>query len=85
LQTDRQKKWNRQKKEDLINKKNPEWKVLVTDQGFVKEKITFSQQVNDFLREFQQEQQVPPSGRNDGNKKIPPSGRNDRSPYKEKG
>ena len=31
------KKWNRQKKETLINQKNPEWKVLVTENGFVRE------------------------------------------------
>jgi putative endonuclease len=30
------KKWNRQKKEALINKKNPEWQVLVTERGFVR-------------------------------------------------
>ncbi|GHS96320.1 hypothetical protein FACS189421_01180 [Bacteroidia bacterium] len=30
--------WNRAKKEDLINKKNPEWKVLVTEHGFVRDK-----------------------------------------------
>jgi len=31
------KKWNRQKKETLINQKKPEWKVLVTENGFVRE------------------------------------------------
>jgi len=31
------KKWNRQKKEALINQKNPEWKVLVTENGFMRE------------------------------------------------
>jgi putative endonuclease len=30
------KKWNRQKKETLINRKNPEWRELVTDKGFVR-------------------------------------------------
>jgi putative endonuclease len=30
------KKWSRQKKEELINKKNPDWKELVTEHGFVK-------------------------------------------------
>ena len=29
------KKWNRAKKEQLINKLNPEWKELVDKQGFV--------------------------------------------------
>ncbi|GHT08779.1 hypothetical protein FACS189426_05230 [Bacteroidia bacterium] len=28
--------WNRAKKEALINKKNPDWKVLVTERGFVR-------------------------------------------------
>jgi len=30
------KKWNRQKKEALINKKNPEWKELVNEKGFIR-------------------------------------------------
>jgi len=30
------KKWNRQKKETLINKKNPQWEELVTEHGFVR-------------------------------------------------
>ncbi len=46
------KKWNRQKKEDLINKTNPEWKVLVTENGFIREKVAFSKQVDDILQEF---------------------------------
>ena len=33
------KKWNRQKKEELINNKNPEWKVLVDEKGFIRNKI----------------------------------------------
>jgi len=28
------KKWNRQKKENLINKKNPEWEEVVNEKGF---------------------------------------------------
>ena len=40
------KKWNRQKKVDLINKKNPEWKVLVSEHGFVRNILPFSDQVN---------------------------------------
>jgi len=59
------KKWNRQKKEDLINKKNPEWKVLVTEKGFVRETIPFSQQVNDLINELQQNEQVSSYSRND--------------------
>ncbi|MDR0295678.1 MAG: GIY-YIG nuclease family protein [Prevotellaceae bacterium] len=30
------KKWNRQKKENLINKINPEWNELINENGFVK-------------------------------------------------
>jgi len=30
------KKWNRAKKEALINEKNPDWKELVTESGFVR-------------------------------------------------
>jgi putative endonuclease len=30
------KKWSRPKKEDLINRKNPQWNVLVTEHGFVR-------------------------------------------------
>ena len=31
------KKWNRQKKEALINKKNVEWKELVNENGFIRD------------------------------------------------
>ena len=67
-------------KNHLINKKNPEWKVLVTEKGFVRETIPFSQQVNDLINELQQNEQVPSYGRNDErmvNEEIPPVGRND--------
>jgi len=30
------KKWNRQKKEALINQKNSEWKELVNEEGFIR-------------------------------------------------
>jgi len=40
------KKWNRQKKEALINKKNPEWKELVTEHGFRRE----NEQIPHFVR-----------------------------------
>jgi len=36
------KKWSRKKKEDLINKKNPEWKELVNEKGFIRELIEVS-------------------------------------------
>jgi len=32
------KKWNRQKKEDLINMMNPEWKELTNEKGFINNK-----------------------------------------------
>ena len=31
------KKWNRQKKDALINQKNPEWKELVNEEGFLRD------------------------------------------------
>lgn len=31
------KKWNRQKKEQLISSKNPDWKEMVTESGFLRE------------------------------------------------
>ncbi|HPQ13283.1 MAG TPA: GIY-YIG nuclease family protein [Paludibacteraceae bacterium] len=75
------KKWNRQKKEDLINKKNPEWKVLVTEKGFVREKVSIAQQVNHLLNELQHNGEIPPVRRNDSaqcmNDEIPPFSRND--------
>ncbi|MEI6141683.1 MAG: GIY-YIG nuclease family protein [Mariniphaga sp.] len=48
------KKWNRQKKVDLINKKNPEWKVCVTEYGFIRNEIPFSEQVSILLKEVRQ-------------------------------
>jgi len=71
------KKWNRQKKEDLISKKNPEWKVLVTENGFIRENTPFSQQVKDLMNELG----IPPIGRNEDtkNEEFPPAGRNDKS------
>ena len=59
------KKWNRQKKEDLINKKNPEWKVLVTECGFVRNNKSFSQKVSDIVNELVPIKEIPPYGRND--------------------
>ncbi len=44
------KKWNRQKKENLIIKKNPDWKVLVDENGFVRENISFAEQVDTVLK-----------------------------------
>ncbi|HAQ38275.1 MAG TPA: excinuclease ABC subunit C [Saprospirales bacterium] len=45
------KKWNRKKKEDLINRLNPERKGLITEQGFIREKITFEQEVNELIKD----------------------------------
>ena len=59
------KKWNRQKKIDLINKKNPAWNILVTEQGFIRLKKSFSDQVNELLSELQMNGEIPPSSRND--------------------
>ena len=59
------KKWNRKKKEALINKKNPEWKVLVTEKGFIHKQVPFAQQVSDVIRELTENDGIPPSGRND--------------------
>jgi putative endonuclease len=53
------KKWSRIKKEDLINKKNPEWKVVATENGFVRKNKPFSQQVNDLINELQQNGEIP--------------------------
>ena len=73
------KKWNRQKKENLINKKNPEWKVLVTEKGFVRNTVPFSQQVSDLENEMRQNIEIPPHDPNGSsvNEEIPPYGRND--------
>ena len=73
------KKWNRQKKEDLINRKYPDWKVLVTEHGFIRENKPFSEQVADLLKEFQENAEISPIGRNDDKqgKEVPPSNWND--------
>jgi putative endonuclease len=59
------KKWNRQKKVDLINKKNPEWKVLVTERGFIRETVPFSKDVSDLVFELQKKVEIPPIGKID--------------------
>ena len=46
------KKWNRQKKENLINKVNPQWEILVTENGFISRKLSFSEQVKNVIHEF---------------------------------
>ena len=68
------KKRNRQKKEDLINRKNPEWKVLVTEHGFIRENKPFSEQVANLLKELQENAEDSPIGRNDDkqDKEVPP-------------
>lgn len=59
------KKWNRQKKIELINKKNPAWNILVTEQGFIRFKKSFSDQVNELINELQKDGKIPPFSRND--------------------
>ena len=59
------KKWNRQKKIELINKKNPAWNILVTEKGFVRFKKSFSDQVNELINELQKDGKIPPFSRND--------------------
>lgn len=54
------KKWNRKKKEDLINSINPEWKELVTEQGFRRDKISFEQEVNELIRELEKNGEISP-------------------------
>jgi len=74
------KKWNRQKKEDLIKRKNPDWKVLVSEHGFIRENKPFSEQVADLLKEVQENIDTSPVGQNKDaqkNEEIPPVGRND--------
>ena len=63
------KKWNRRKKEGLINIKNPEWKVMVTERGFVRDIQSFSQQVSELIKELQLPKEIPPCGRNDDSRK----------------
>jgi putative endonuclease len=60
------KKWNRQKKEDLINKKNPEWNVMATERGFVRDNIPFFQQVAAIIDEMQTSGKISSLGPNDG-------------------
>jgi putative endonuclease len=36
------KKWNRHKKNELINNKNPDWRVMVTENGFVRQTLPLS-------------------------------------------
>ncbi|MBU0486626.1 MAG: GIY-YIG nuclease family protein [Bacteroidetes bacterium] len=49
------KKWNRHKKEALINQKNPEWKEVVTESGFIRDTISVSQQVKEIVNKMQGE------------------------------
>ena len=87
------KNWNRQKKGELINKKNPEWKVLVTENGFVRNYVPFAQQVKSIIEELREHGEVLPSSTTEEpvipneakrseetavqEKEIPPFGRND--------
>ena len=60
------KKWNRQKKEALINKKNPEWKEIATEKGIVQNNTPYTQQVKELMNELlKQTKQIPPDDRKD--------------------
>lgn len=43
------------------NKKYPVWKVLVTENGYVRKTISFSQQIANVLKEYEQEKRFLPS------------------------
>ena len=62
---------------------NPDWKILVTEKGFIRDVVSFTQQVNDLMNELQQSKQISLL-RSDGQLfgEIPPVGRNDNSPKK---
>ena len=59
------KKWNRQKKIDLINRVNPEWKILANEHGIFRNQTNFSQQVETLIHEMQKNGKLPPLKRND--------------------
>ena len=42
----------RKQKEDLINNLNPEWKELVTDKEFVRDKTPWSEKVKEIMDEI---------------------------------
>lgn len=55
------KKWNRRKKEALINAKNRDWKELANEKGIIKSYVSFSNQVGEFLKNQLANQEIPPS------------------------
>ncbi|KAF5062779.1 GIY-YIG catalytic domain protein [anaerobic digester metagenome] len=55
------KKWNRHKKDNLINSQNPDWKVLVTEHGFTRENVSFGKQVDDIVQELQAKGEILPA------------------------
>ena len=64
------KKWNRQKKEALINTKNPEWKELVTENGFNREPLPSAADIIKSIMEeytLAKNEKIP----NEKNEKIP--------------
>ena len=52
------KKWNRQKKENLINAKNSQWNEVATDKGFVHDKTSFREQVQDVIDELLKKEKI---------------------------
>ena len=64
------KKWNRQKKEALINTKNPEWKELVTENGFNRDPLPSAADIIKSIMEeytLANNEKIP----NENNEKIP--------------
>ena len=60
------KKWNRQKKESINNKKKPEWKEIETEKGVVQNNTPYTQQVKELMNELlNQTKQIPPDDRKD--------------------
>jgi hypothetical protein len=53
-------------KESKFDKqKNPEWKVLITEHGFIRNIVPFLHQVNDIIMLLHKDSEIPPVGRND--------------------
>ena len=49
------KKWNRQKKESLINKVNPKWEIAATEKGF-KIASSFSEEIKNIMNQLKTEE-----------------------------
>jgi len=62
--------WNRKKKEDLITQKNPEWKVLVTENGFIRNTVSFYQKASELINELLQNEDISPIDYNEKNQEC---------------